>query len=383
MVRVIDPQDQRASYLPSTSVTFQISGNPGEALIPGTRLCGRVYLTGTGADGTKYLPTMGVHACFRSINIGSSIRSALVNLQEYQRYAAVAKCGVRPEDRFSDAGDLSSPSLSVSRGMFTQAKAAATAIPFVMELDMLAGGVFSRPLSFDEFGTITLQLYLSSAAEACIQDAGNTDASFVLTELSLAYDVAPAPAPSSGTVAPVSFIRPEVQQFANAATSRLSFTIPGTETLVAAMCVFRRQSAVGNVADSIGALEAPAGLSKVQFTMGGGKLADYEVTIADPYANNVQTQFWAAMLASGLPADTSDSVMARGGAAALRWRAADTTANAASRALAIAGVGVEPAYGIGAVFPPAGAEGTLSARIEWDGTPTMVAHLVLFFASSR
>lgn len=383
---IVQPQDQRAEYTPGSSCTFQLAGNPGEWLLPGAALCGYVYLTGTGAAGTKYLPTTGVHACVQSVYVSSAEKGGLVNIMNYPRYAAVALAGVRPEDRFSASGDLSTPSLAVSRGIFSGATSADTALPFCLSLEQLRGGLLAQPLPFSATGTITIQIQFSTAANACIQDAGNTDASFTITGLALSYNVSNGVRDSGSARQPITFMRPEVQQI-NVDSSRFNLVIPPTETLVAAAIVFMDSASQGSLTASSGAMQAPPGLTSVKFSMDSSALEQFELLVADPYADTTQAGFYSALVAAGFPLNTSgamapDSVAARPGAGRILWRAANTDATGGaggSLPLALAGVAVEDAWGLGAVFPPAGAQGQFSVELNWAGGTTYVAHLVMVF----
>jgi len=380
---VVDPKDERSSYSPGQSVSFQLSGSDTEMLIPRVRLVGRVYFTGTGSAGTLALPSnLGAHALIRSLYVSSARRSNILNIIEYPRYMALCRAGTRPEDRFSDAADLSSPSLSITRGQISGASSAATAIPFSIELEQLNAGLFSRQLPFGKFGNFEVQLSLSSASEAMIQDAGNVDASFVVTELALCYDTAPFMGKPATLTQQQMFVRPEVQRL-EIESSRMTITQPFTQTLISAGIIFTRQTSLNNVATDQGMTEAPPGLESVKFSMMGEDMQQFDVVIQDPYAAQVQTGFYTALLAAGLPVSVADSVVARSSAGDLRWRFANTDTNLASSILPIGGVGAEDAYGIGVAFPPAGANGNLAVSLQWTpGATNYTAHLVLFYLSS-
>jgi hypothetical protein len=380
---IVDPKDERATYSPGQSVSFQVSGSDSEMLIPRVRLVGRVYFTGTGNTGTMSLPSnLGAHALIRSLYVSSARRSNILNIIEYPRYMALCRAGTRPEDRFSDADDLSSPSLSITRGQISGASSAATAIPFSIELEQLNAGLFSRQLPFAKFGNFEVQISLSSAAEAMIQDAGNVDASFVVTELSLCFDTAPFVGKPATLTQPQTFICPEVQRL-EIESSRMTITQPFTQTLISAGIIFTRQTSLNNVAASQGMTEAPPGLESVKFSMLGEDMQQFDVVIQDPYAAQVQTGFYTALLGAGLPVTIADSVVARASAGDLRWRFANTDANLGSTVLPINGVGVPDSYGIGIAFPPSGANGNLAVSLQWTpGATNYTAHLVLFYQSA-
>jgi hypothetical protein len=117
--------------------------------------------------------------------------------------------------------------------------------------------------------------------------------------------------------------------------------------------------------------------------MMGEDMQQFDVTIADPYAAQVQTGFYTALLGAGLPVAIADSVVARASAGDLRWRFANTDANLGSTILPINGVGVPDAYGVGTAFPPSGANGSLSVSLQWTpGATNYTAHLVLFYQST-
>jgi hypothetical protein len=105
--------------------------------------------------------------------------------------------------------------------------------------------------------------------------------------------------------------------------------------------------------------------------MMGEDMQQFDITIADPYAAQVQSGFYTALLVAGLPVNVADSVAARASAGDLRWRFANTDANLGSTVLPINGVGAEDAYGIGVAFPPMGANGNLAVSLQWTpGQPT-------------
>jgi len=379
---LVDPQGERATYSPGETVTFQLAGSDTEVLIPRLRMTGRVYFTGAAAAGTIALPSnLGMHACIRSLYVSSARRSAIQSIIEYPRYVAVCRAGTRPEDRFSDADDLSSPSLSVSRGQITGATNLATAIPFSIELEQLGSGLFAQKLQFEKYGTFTVQVSLSSAADAMIQDAPTTTASFVLTELALCYDTAPFAGKPSDLTLPQPFIRPEVQRI-EIESSRMTITKPYTQTLISAAIVFIKQASLGNVAFDQGMTEAPSGLESVKFSAAGEDLSQFDINITDPYAAQIQSGFYTALIAAGLPAVLSDSVVARASGGALRWRAANTAANNSSSSLPIGGVGVEDSYGVGVAFPPMGSTGNLAVSLQWSPESTYTAHLILWYLDS-
>jgi hypothetical protein len=239
----------------------------------------------------------------------------------------------------------------------------------------MSGGLLSQPLSFDRLGTIQIQVTFANAAEGTIQDAGNSDSDFVISELSLCYDVAPAPALAA---VPLSYIRPEVQRVA-ADVGRVNIVLPPTETLVAAAVVFQRDQGANPRLFSNATLEAPPGLTSVRFTMDGSALQQFDVTVSDLYAAQTQTDFLSA-LSVLFPSMLGDSVASRPSAEALIWRTANADANGGSRAIAIGGCGVEDAYGLGVILPPAGDRGSLSVQLNWDfGATPYVAHVILGF----
>jgi hypothetical protein len=361
-------------------------------LIPRVRLVGRVFFTGTGAKGTMTLPSnLGAHALIRSLYVSSARRSNILNIIEYPRYMALCRAGTRPEDRFSDADDLSSPSMSISRGQISSAvgpvsgagaSSASTAIPFSIELEQLNAGLFNRQLPFAKFGNFEVQISLSSAAEAMTQDAGNIDCSFTVAELSLCYNTAPVVGTPSTIMQPQTFIRPEVQRL-ELEGSRMTITQPYTQTLISAGIIFTRQTSLNNVAACQSLTEAPPGLESVKFSMLGEDMQQYDVVIQDAYAAQAQTGFFMALLGAGLPITIADSVVARASAGDLRWRFANTDVGLGSSVLPINGVGVPDSYGLGIAFPPAGANGNLAVSLEWTpGATSFTAHLVLFYLSS-
>jgi hypothetical protein len=272
--------------------------------------------------------------------------------------------------------------LSITRGQISGASSAATAIPFSIELEQLNAGLFSRQLPFGKFGNLEVQLSLAAASEAMIQDAGNVDASFVVTELSICYDTAPFVGKPATLTQMQPFIRPEVQRL-EIESSRMTITQPYTQTLISAGIVFTRQTSLNNVAADQGMTEAPPGLESVKFSMMGEDMQQFDVVVQDPYGAQTQTGFYTALLAAGLPVSVADSVVARSSAGDLRWRFANTDANLASSVLPIGGVGAEDAYGIGVAFPPSGANGNLAVSLQWTpGATNYTAHLVLFYLSS-